>query len=88
VAPKIKPIPEANSKRVVSVVSEIPIFDRLDGDEIKILVQHMGYVQLEEGEVLFEEGEEGDHVFFVSAGAVDVLKKVDEGETVALTCLR
>ena len=88
-APNIKPIPDASNKRVVSVVSEIPIFDRLDGEELKILIQHMGYVQLAEGEVLFEEGDEGDHVFFVSSGAVDVLKHIDEGgETVALTVLR
>jgi CRP/FNR family cyclic AMP-dependent transcriptional regulator len=85
---QIKPIPDANSKRVVSVVSEIPIFDRLDGDELTILIQHMGYLQLEEGEKLFEEGDEGDHVFFVSSGAVDVLKHVDDDESVALTCLR
>ena len=88
-APNIKPIPDATNKRVVSVVSEIPIFDRLEGDEVKILIQHMGYVQLAEGEILFEEGDEGDHVFFVSSGAVDVLKHVDEGgESVALTVLR
>lgn len=84
---KITPVPDTSSK-VLSAVSQIPIFDSLGGDEIGLLVKHMGYCKAAAGEIVFEEGEDGDHVCFVVSGALAVLKRVDEAGQVALTTLK
>ena len=83
----VKPVPES-SRKTVSVVNQVPIFDKLDDEEIDIVIRHMGYLTVEEGETLFVEGEEADYVCFIVSGALDVVKKVDEEGKVALTCLR
>ena len=84
---EIKPVPEGN-KQVLSAISQVPIFDKLDGDEIKILIRNLGYFKAKEGDIIFEEGEEGTHVCFVVSGTLDVLKKVEGDEQVVITSVR
>lgn len=84
---KIKPVPETNDQ-VLSAISQIPIFDSLKGDECRILVQHMGYFKAAAGDLLFEEGEDGDYVCFVVSGRLEVLKNVGEEKQVTLATLK
>lgn len=84
---QIKPVPDANTQ-VLSAISQIPIFDTLTGDEIKLLVQNMGYCKVRAGETVFEEGEDGDHVCFVVSGGLDVIKNANEEGRVSLTALK
>ena len=84
---QIKPVP-TESKQALSTISQIPIFDSLDGDEIKKLITHMGFFTAAAGDILFEEGEEGEHMCFIVSGAVDILKAVDDGGQVVLTTLK
>lgn len=83
----VKPVPES-SKKTLSAVNQVPIFDKLNDEEINNVIRHMGYLTVEEGDTLFVEGEEGDYVCFIVSGALDVIKKVDDEGQVALTCLR
>jgi CRP/FNR family transcriptional regulator, cyclic AMP receptor protein len=84
---KIKPVPEKNDQ-VLSALSQIPIFDSLKGDECRTLVQHMGYFKAAAGDLLFEEGDDGDHVCFVVSGSLEVLKDVDEEKHVTIATLK
>jgi len=84
---KIKPVPDKNDQ-VLSAISQIPIFDSLKGDECRTLIQHMGYFKAAAGDLLFEEGEDGDHVCFVVSGGLEVLKNVGEEENVTIATLK
>lgn len=84
---KIKPVPDKNDQ-VLSAINQIPIFDSLKGDECRILIQHMGYFKAAAGDLLFEEGEDGDHVCFVVSGGLEILKTVGEEKHVTLATLK
>jgi CRP-like cAMP-binding protein len=84
---KIRPVPDSNDQ-ALGAISKVPIFDSLQGDEVRTLMQHMGYFTAAEGDVIFEEGEDGDHVCFVVSGSIEILKHVGESEQVVIATLR
>lgn len=46
-------------------------------------VQYMGFAAFMAGDVIFKQGDSGDHFYIILSGAVDVL--VDEGKQVRCT---
>ncbi|MFC1509605.1 cyclic nucleotide-binding domain-containing protein [Candidatus Omnitrophota bacterium] len=62
------------SKEVINLLNNIPMFDKLNFKEIKILALHLVVKRCKQGEVLFEEGDKGDFVFFVVSGTMEVIK--------------
>jgi CRP-like cAMP-binding protein len=84
---KIKRVPDSNDQ-ALGAISQVPIFDALEGEEVRTLIQHMGYFTAAAGEVIFEEGEDGDHVCFIVSGSVEVLKTVGETEQVTIATLK
>lgn len=84
---KIKPVPDSN-EQALGAISQIPIFDSLQGDEVRTLMQHMGYFTAAAGDIVFEEGEDGDHVCFVVSGCLEILKTVGETEQVTIATLK
>jgi hypothetical protein len=65
----------------------IPIFAKLKNDELKIVEKCMNLIEVIPGETVFEEGDRGYYVCFVVEGALDVLKKSEDGEDIILTTL-
>lgn len=84
---QIKPVPDKNDQ-VLSAINQIPIFDSLQGSECRTLIHHMGYFKATAGDILFEEGEDGDHVCFVVSGKLEVLKTVGEEDLVTIATLK
>ena len=62
------------SKEITSILTDVPIFDKLTPYEIKIISRYFDTVKFDVGGVLFKEGEKGDFVCFVVEGTLEILK--------------
>ncbi|MFZ7111704.1 MAG: cyclic nucleotide-binding domain-containing protein [Desulfatiglandales bacterium] len=75
------------TKAIIDLLINVPMFDSLKADELKIVAKHMNFIDLTKNEILFKEGETGDYVCFVVEGSLDVLKAKGSGEYVVLASL-
>ena len=82
---KLAPVPETPS--IVDFLIDLPLFDALQGHELKVIARHMNYFELEPGELLFREGDKGDSVCFVVEGALDVYKESASGGDVVIATI-
>ena len=83
---KIKSIGKP-TRSVMNFLSRVPIFNELSFDELETVVPFMSYMQLDQGEILFKEGEHGNYVFFVAKGILDIYKKSASGGDVVIASL-
>jgi len=67
------------------LISEIPLFDKLDFDEIKEIEKRLVYRELEANKVIYKQGAEGRSVCFVVEGALSVIKRSPEGDATIAT---
>lgn len=72
---KEKPLKIETKTSIVDLIMDIPLFDSLDGRELKTVARHMSYFEIQKGEVLFKEGDPGDYLCFVIEGGLDILKE-------------
>ncbi len=63
------------SKAIVDFFLGIPIFSRMNAEEVKIVAKHMTVVELQPGETLFEEFDRGRFMCFIAHGTLDVIKQ-------------
>jgi len=63
------------SRDMIDFFINMPIFDRINEEEIKVIARHMNTVELGPNQVLFQESEKGNYVFFIKEGELDVIKK-------------
>jgi CRP/FNR family transcriptional regulator, cyclic AMP receptor protein len=68
-------------------LENLPIFSSLNVDELSTLARHMSYIQLQRGEYLFVEGDQGTFMGFVVNGLLEVQKRSETGENVTLARL-
>lgn len=72
---------------VIDLLVHIPLFDNLDPDELAVVVKSIKVVEAMKGDIVFREGDKGGSVCFVVEGTLDVLKKSEAGDYVALSTL-
>ena len=60
---------------ITDFLIHFPFFDRLSRDELDLVANHIYIIELDPGDVLFNEGEKGDSVFFIVEGELDVIKE-------------
>jgi CRP-like cAMP-binding protein len=72
---------------VLDSLCAIPMFDGLKSSELKAAARYMSCLDLEEGDVVFLEGEPGDYVCFVAEGSLQVTKTSPGGQATPLTTL-
>ena len=75
------------SERLSDHLSLIPIFSSLSAHELQVIEKFMFFNKVEPGEYVFKEGEKGDYVCFVAAGALDVIKLNQSAQPVVITTL-
>lgn len=76
------------SKAIVDFFMAIPLFCRMNAEEIKVVAKHMTVVELTPGEILFKEGEEGRFMCFIASGELEVIKMAGfEGQEVVISTL-
>lgn len=61
-------------------LATLPLFDGMEPEELATVSTHMHLYNLEEGDLVFEEGEKGNYVCFVVEGILDVIKDAASGE--------
>lgn len=70
------------------LLNDIPIFNRLRIDELKVVSKHMQPFSFEAGQVVFKEGEHANAVCFVIKGQLDVFKEKQPGKPLKIATLR
>jgi CRP/FNR family cyclic AMP-dependent transcriptional regulator len=60
---------------ITDFLIHFPFFDRLSKDELDLVANHIHIIELDPGDVLFEEGDKGDSIFFIVEGELDVIKE-------------
>jgi len=68
-------------------LSRLPLFQALSLDEISILDQYLGLLELARGDTVFDEGDNSGFVCFVVNGELEVSKKSAAGESSVITKL-
>jgi CRP/FNR family transcriptional regulator, cyclic AMP receptor protein len=74
-------------KDIITYLMDFPLFDALKGNQLNIVADHMNYYEIDQGGILFKEGDKGDYICFVLDGVIDVLKKSVTGESVVIAVL-
>jgi len=72
----------------VSLLAAIPLFAGLDRPKLKLLAFTSERVGYEAGQLVFEQGEPGDHAYVVVDGEVDVMLATAAGERCVATLRR
>ena len=62
---------------ITDCLSGITIFTDLDAVELNTVSEHMHVSRLQEGDLVFTEGDPGNAIYFVVEGILDVLKSQD-----------
>ncbi len=65
----------------------LPLFEKFDYDEMEIVGKVVSTYKFHAEEVLFEEGSHGGSMYFVIDGALEVIKKNEEGNQVVIANL-
>ncbi len=83
---KKKPSPKM-STAIVDSLCNIPLFDRLNGQELSVLGKYINIIEVNPGEYVFREGDRGDYICFVEEGALDVMKRASAGGSAIIATL-
>ena len=57
----------------VNLLAQIPFFTDLPPDELDRLMSELAVVKLKSGEILFQEGDPGEHLYIVVKGELEIL---------------
>ena len=77
------------SKAIVDFFLGIPIFSRMNAEEVKLVAKHMNVIELQPGETLFEESDRGSFMCFIAHGTLDVIKQPGVGDQeITITTVR
>ncbi len=62
-------------QELVDFIINLPLFEFLEKDELQVVAKRMSFLDLDPGEVLFQEWDKADCVCFIESGELDVTKK-------------
>ena len=71
----------------VNLLAQIPFFTDLPPDELDRLVAELTVVNLRSGEILFHEGDPGEHLYIVVKGELEILMGPDTKNELILNVL-
>jgi len=72
---------------MIKFLSKFPFFSYLQPFELEFISQLMVEINIEKGDVLFNEGDPGDAVYFILEGALEVVKISDFGDVSIIATL-
>lgn len=75
------------SQDIIDFLINIPIFDTLNAEELKIIVKYINLIDVNPGEIVFKEGDRGDYVCFVADGTLEVVKESETGKSIVISTL-
>lgn len=68
------------SSEIIDFFMQMPVFGRINGEELRVVARQMSVMELEEGDILFKESEKGSFICFISEGELDVIKTSETSE--------
>jgi phosphoserine phosphatase RsbU/P len=71
----------------VNLLARIPFFTDLPTEELDRLVAEMGVVNMNSGDILFREGDPGEHLYVVVNGELEILMAPDTDDELILNVL-
>ncbi len=74
-------------KTVVDFLNAVPLFGHLGEADFKKIFGYLEFYEVDEGKLLFREGDKGDFVCFVIDGLVDIVKESATGLSVKIATL-
>lgn len=76
------------TRQVTEFFMNVPFFERINAEEIKVIAKHMAMMDVKKGEILFNESDKGNYLCFIVSGLLEVIvKKESTGEDVAIATL-
>ncbi len=75
------------TESILNFLIEIPLFDELKSNDLKVVARQMSFVELKPGSIVFNEGDKGDYVCFVVEGILDIVKTSAQGKNVVIASL-
>src|SRR5881394_3617565 len=78
---------QAYAVRVESTLRRVTIFAGLDDDALSLLMSRARQTTVPAGDVIVREGEPGNHLYLIVAGAVQICKRFDRPDQVELARL-
>ena len=72
---------------IIEMTEAIPLFDKIESEQIRVIASHMRIMHLDEGQRLFAEGERGDYMCFIVSGTLEVFKQSQHGQMVSVSKL-
>jgi serine phosphatase RsbU (regulator of sigma subunit) len=71
-----------------NLLARIPLFADLPAEELDHLISALKVIDLKPGEILFREGEMGEHFYVIAYGELDVLRAAGTAEELLLNIVR
>src|ERR1700690_1085202 len=68
----------------IKFLRNVPLFSKMNPEELKILALTTDTVIYEDGEVIFTEGDEGNEACIIYSGRVEVYRRSTEGKMIPL----
>ncbi len=78
---------ETVSNEIIDVLIDIPMFDALNPQELRIVAKYTNLIEVNAADYVFKEGDKGEYVCFVVNGSLDVSKMNETGNSVVLATL-
>jgi len=79
---------EISEKRLNEIIhnflNQFSFFDGLTNDELEIVSKYIHIMEIEPGKILFKEGDQGDCIYFIVDGELDVIKESVSGNRVGI----
>lgn len=79
--------PKASINEIIEMTGAIPLFDKIESEQIGAIAAQMRVMRLDEGQQLFAEGEHGDYICFIVSGTLEVVKRSQHGHMVYVSTL-
>jgi CRP-like cAMP-binding protein len=67
------------------MLGKTPLFDSVSDKEFYLIASYMQVLQVPEGEVVFAEGEMGDHIYFIVSGELNIYKKTEQDKQLLIS---
>ena len=71
----------------VNLLARIPFFTNLPPADLELLMKELDIVNLNSGDILFHEGDPGEHLYVVVEGELEILKAPDTDDELILNLL-
>jgi CRP/FNR family transcriptional regulator len=73
---------------MTNLLARIPLFVDLPPEELDHLISTLKVIDLKPGEILFREGEVGEHFYVIAYGELDVLRAAGTADELLLNVVR